>query len=285
MPQVNAFFDPATYSYSYVVAEPNGCAAVIDPVLDFDPAAARTSTHSADVLIAFVNKHQLTVDWILETHVHADHLSAAQHIAKCCGGQVVTGQHVRDVQHIFANTFNVADDFSCEQKHFDRLVADGEHLPLGSLDIEVIETPGHTPGCVTYLIGDAAFVGDTLFMPDYGTARTDFPGGDARTLYRSIQTLFKLPGQTIVYLCHDYGTDTRKTFCGKTTVDEAIRNNIHIHSKIGENQFVRLRESRDKTLSTPRLLYPAVQFNMRGGRMPPAEGNGRRYLKLPICTD
>lgn len=282
MPEVTPFFDPATFSYSYVVADTSGHAAVIDAVLDFDPVAVRTTTKNADAIIAFVQEHQLTVDWVLETHVHADHLSAAQYIREHCGGQVAIGTFVSAIQNIFADVFNAESEFATDGRQFDRLLSTGDVLALGTLEIKVMHTPGHTPACVTYLVDDVAFVGDTLFMPDYGTARTDFPGGDAQQLYQSIQRILALPGSTTLYMCHDYGTETRKTFACKTTVDEERRSNIHIKEGVAADVFTTFRKTRDAELAAPRLLYPAVQFNMRGGRLPPAEDNGRVYLKLPV---
>lgn len=280
--QITPFFDPGTFSYSYVVATEDKHAAIIDAVLNFDPVAVRTTTTHADQIIDYMNAQKLTVDWILETHVHADHLSAAQYIKQSLGGQVAIGHDVQAVQHIFSDVFNAGPQFATDGSQFDRLLADGEKLALGDMDITVLHTPGHTPACVTYIVDGHAFVGDTLFMPDYGSARTDFPGGDAHQLYQSIQKVLALPPSTKLYMCHDYGTDTRKTFQFETTVEAQKRDNVHINDTITEQAFVESREARDAQLSAPRLLYPAVQFNMRAGAMPPPDDNGRVYLKLPV---
>ena len=282
MSQITPFFDQTTFSYSYVVADDSGHAAVIDAVLDFDPAAVRATTGGADAIIKHIETAGLQLDWILETHVHADHLSAAQYIKAKLGGQVAIGEHVTAVQEIFKGVFNAEACFAADGSQFDRLLKEGYSLQLGNLTIDVIHTPGHTPACVTYLVNDAAFVGDTLFMPDYGSARTDFPGGDARELYRSIRRILALPANTALYMCHDYGTDTRKTFACETDVATQNENNIHMHAAVSETDFVAFREGRDAELAAPRLLYPSVQFNMRAGHFPPAENNGRVYLKLPV---
>ena len=282
MSQITPFFDQSTFSYSYVVADDSGHAAVIDAVLDFDPAAVRATTGGADAIIKHIETAGLQLDWILETHVHADHLSAAQYIKARLGGQVAIGEHVTAVQEIFKGVFNAEACFAADGSQFDRLLKEGDSLLLGNLTIDVMHTPGHTPACVTYLVNDAAFVGDTLFMPDYGSARTDFPGGDARELYRSIRRILALPANTALYMCHDYGTDTRKTFACETDVATQNENNIHMHAAVSETDFVAFREDRDAELAAPRLLYPSVQFNMRAGHFPPAENNGRVYLKLPV---
>ena len=282
MSQITPFFDQSTFSYSYVVADDSGHAAVIDAVLDFDPAAVRATTGGADAIIKHIETAGLQLDWILETHVHADHLSAAQYIKARLGGQVAIGEHVTAVQEIFKGVFNAEACFAADGSQFDRLLKEGDSLQLGNLTIDVMHTPGHTPACVTYLVNGAAFVGDTLFMPDYGSARTDFPGGDARELYRSIRRILALPANTALYVCHDYGTDTRKTFACETDVATQNENNIHMHAAVSETDFVAFREGRDAELAAPRLLYPSVQFNMRAGHFPPAENNGRVYLKLPV---
>jgi len=282
MADITPFFDPTTYSYSYVVADASGHAAVIDAVLDFDPAAVRVSTTNADAIVEHITQQGLTVDWILETHVHADHLSAAQYLKSKLGGRVAIGEHVTAVQGIFKDVFNAEAGFCANGGQFDELLSDGRQLPLGASHIEVMHTPGHTPACVTYIIDGAAFVGDTLFMPDYGSARTDFPGGDARQLYQSIRRILALPAETTLYMCHDYGTQTRKTFACETTVAEQNTDNIHVNQGVTEADFVAFREGRDADLAAPRLLYPSVQFNMRAGHFPPAEDNGRVYLKLPV---
>ena len=282
-PRVQAFFDPATYSYSYVVTDPatKRCA-IVDPVLDYDPASGRTSRASADRLIAYVREQGLTVDWLLETHVHADHLSAAPYLQQALGGRIAIGDRITTVQRTFAELFNAEPEFRTDGSQFDHLFRDGERFKVGSIEARAIHTPGHTPACMTYVIGDAAFVGDTLFMPDYGTARCDFPGGDARTLYRSIQKLFALPDQTRLFMCHDYKAPGRDEFRYETTVAEQRAHNVHVHDGISEDEFVAMRAARDTTLAMPSLILPAVQVNMRGGRLPPAEANGRRYLKIPL---
>jgi len=282
-PRVQAFFDPATYSYSYVVTDPatKRCA-IVDPVLDYDPASGRTSRASADRLIAYVREQGLTVDWLLETHVHADHLSAAPYLQQALGGRIAIGDRITTVQRTFAELFNAEPEFRTDGSQFDHLFRDGERFKVGSIEARAVHTPGHTPACMTYVIGDAAFVGDTLFMPDYGTARCDFPGGDARTLYRSIQKLFTLPDQTRLFMCHDYKAPGREEFRYQTTVAEQRAHNVHVRDGIGEDEFVAMRNARDATLGMPSLMLPAVQVNMRGGRLPPAEANGRRYLKIPL---
>ncbi|QSP96465.1 MBL fold metallo-hydrolase [Marinobacter salinisoli] len=282
-PVVQPFFDEPTNTFSYVVRDPdsNACA-IIDSVLDFDYASGRTAFDSADQIIAYVREHELTVQWILETHVHADHLSAAPYLHENLGGKTAIGVHIRDVQEIFGKAFNAGTDFARDGSQFDRLFEDGDTFSIGSLRGRVLHTPGHTPACLTYVIGDAAFVGDTLFMPDYGTARCDFPGGDARTLYRSIQKVLALPPQTRLFLCHDYKGPDRDEFVPETTVAEQIKANIHVHEGITEDAFVTMRTERDATLDMPRLILPSVQVNMRAGHMPPAEGNGQIYLKVPI---
>ncbi len=281
-PTVKAFFDPCTNTITYVVADPaTGCAAVIDPVLDFDPASGRTGTGGADRVIAHVRDRGLTVEWILETHAHADHLSAAQHLRERLGGAVAIGAGIVAVQRTFAALFNLS-DVATDGSQFDRLLDDGEGLALGELEIEVLHTPGHTPACVSYRVGDAVFVGDTLFMPDSGTARCDFPGGDASVLYRSIQRLLALPAETRLFVCHDYGADGVREVAWETTVGEERARNIHVGGGAREDDFVRMRRARDETLAVPRLILPALQVNIRAGRLPEPEDNGTRYLKLPL---
>ncbi len=280
---VASFFAPGTFSYSYVVSDPaTRKAAIIDTVLDYEPASGRTSTDSADLILDYIERERLSVEWILETHVHADHLSAARYLKTKTGGLIAVGAQINCVQRMFGKIFNAEPEFAKDGSQFDRLLADGDQLMIGSLLIEVMHTPGHTPACVTYVIGDAAFVGDTLFMPDYGTARADFPGGSARVLYRSIQRILALPPSTTLYLCHDYGTATRTEFRGQTTVADERANNIHIHEGVTEREFVEFRQARDATLNAPKLLYPAVQFNMRGSTLPPPEANGQSYFKIPV---
>ncbi len=281
-PQVRGFFDEATCSVSYLVSDPaSATAVVIDPVLDFDPGASRIETHSADAIVAAAAAQGLTVSWVLETHPHADHLSAADHVRRCVGAKVGVGAGIRQVQSIFAPVFG-ADDLKPDGGDFDRLFEDGEALDAGGLRIEVLATPGHTPACVSYRIGDAVFVGDTLFMPDYGTARADFPGGDARQLYRSIQRILSLPRETRLFLCHDYKAPGRDRFVWETTVGDELDRNLHIHNGVSEDDYVAMRKARDATLCAPKLLYPSIQVNIRAGRLPPADENGTRYLKLPL---
>lgn len=282
-PMVKTFFDEATFTASHVAYDPStGKAAVIDSVLDYDAASGRTTTESADHIVAFVRDTNLTVEWILETHVHADHLTAAPYLKERLGGRTAIGDQIDVVQRTFAEVFNAESAFKRDGSQFDTLFADGDHFKLGSIDANVMHTPGHTPACSTIVIGDAAFVGDTLFMPDYGTARCDFPGGDARTLYRSIQKIFALPGATRLFMCHDYKAPGRDEFAWETTVQDERDNNIHVGSGASEDEFVAMREARDKTLSMPKLILPSVQVNMRAGDMPPAESNGVSYLKMPI---
>ena len=280
---VEAFFDPATFTYSYVVTDPSSqrCA-IIDSVLDYDPASGRTSFASADRLIAFVKAHDLKVDWLLETHVHADHLSAAPYLQRELGGQLAIGEHITVVQDTFGKLFNAGTEFATDGRQFDRLFKDGDTFQIGNIAAQAMHTPGHTPACMTYLIGDAGFVGDTLFMPDYGTARCDFPGGDARTLFQSIRKLFTLPDSTRLFMCHDYKAPGRDDFRNQTTVAEERAHNVHVHEGIDEASFVAMRSSRDATLGMPTLILPAVQINMRAGQLPPAEDNGTRYLKIPL---
>ena len=279
-PVITAFFDEATNSVSYLVADPaSRAAAVIDPVLDFDPSSGTVSTRSADRILATAAEQGLDIAWVLETHVHADHLSAAAHIRERTGAKVGIGKGVGEVRAAFAPVFG-ADDLA--DGDFDRLFDDGATVALGELTVGVIATPGHTPACVCYRIGDAAFVGDTLFMPDFGTARTDFPGGDAGQLYRSIQRIFTLPPDTRLFLCHDYKAPGRSEFAWQTTVAEEAERNVHIGGGASESAFVEMRRARDATLCVPKLLYPAIQVNIRGGRLPPADSDGSRYLKIPV---
>ena len=282
-PQIEAFFDPATFTYSYVVADPGTKrAAVIDAVLDFDPASGRTATDSAERIMAYIDAQQLEVDWLLETHVHADHLTGAAHLKAQLGGRIGIGRRVTEVQETFAQTFNAEPWFKQDGSQFDKLFDDGEVFHVGDLEARVLFTPGHTPACVTYLFAGAAFVGDTIFMPDYGTARTDFPGGDAGTLYQSIQKILGLSEDTKLFMCHDYGSDQRSEFRFATTVAEEREHNKLIHEGIDVDTFVSRREARDAKLAAPKLLLPSVQFNMRGGQLPPAESNGVHYFKIPV---
>jgi glyoxylase-like metal-dependent hydrolase (beta-lactamase superfamily II) len=281
-PDIKAFFDEPTNTVSYLVSDPaTRQAMVIDPVLDYDHRSGEADMRSADSILKYVVDAGLTVVWVLETHAHADHLSGAPYIKTRTGAKVAIGEHIRDVQRIFRPVFN-AIDVSGDGSEFDRLLADGETLKVGSLEVEAIYTPGHTPACISYKIGDAVFVGDTLFMPDYGTARADFPGGDARTLYRSIQRLLALPPETRLFTCHDYKAPGRDDYAWETTVGEQRARNVHIGGGVSEDDFVAMREKRDATLAAPLLLLPSIQVNIRAGRFPPAEENGVRYLKIPI---
>ena len=282
-PDVRAFFDQASHTFSYVAWDPaTRRAAVLDAVLDYEAASGRTGHAAADAVIAFVRAEGLTLDWVIDTHVHADHLSAASYVQARLGGKLAIGEHIREVQDTFGALFNAGDGFARDGSQFDHLFTDGERYRVGGIEAQAIHTPGHTPACMTHLIGDAAFVGDTLFMPDYGTARCDFPGGDAATLYRSIRRIFALPDATRIFLCHDYKAPGRDEFAHQTTVAAERQGNIHVHDGIGEEEFVAMRRARDATLKVPQLLLPAVQVNMRAGQLPPAEDNGVRYLKIPL---
>ena len=282
-PDVTACFDEDTFTVSYVVADPvTRRAAIIDSVLDFDHASGRTGHASADKIVALIESRGLTVDWVLETHVHADHVSAGDTLKQRLGGRSAIGEHVRIVQNAFARIFNTGPAFHTDGRQFDQLFKDGDRFKIGNLEARVLHTPGHTPACITYVIGDDAFVGDTLFMPDYGTARCDFPGGDAAVLYRSIRRLFELPPETRVFLCHDYKAPGRDEYRWETTIGAQQANNVHIHEGVSEAEFVAMRSSRDKTLSMPKLILPSVQINMRAGILPEPESNGVRYLKLPV---
>lgn len=282
-PVVQHFFDEPTNTFSYVVRDPDSQAcAIVDSVLDFDYAACRTDVRSADEIIRYVRDNGLAVEWILETHVHADHLSAAPYLHEKLGGKTGIGGRIVDVQEIFGKAFNAGTEFARDGSQFDQLFREGDTFRIGNLEGRILHTPGHTPACLTYVIGDAAFVGDTLFMPDFGTARCDFPGGDARTLYRSIQKVLSLPPETRLFMCHDYGAPGRDEFLFQTSVAEERKANIHIHEGVSEDDFVRMRTERDATLDMPRLILPSVQVNMRAGHMPPAEDNGQVYLKVPV---
>ncbi len=283
-PDVKAFFDAATYTVSYVVSDPDSkqCA-VIDPVLDYDGASGRTSTESADAVIDYVVSNGLKLERILDTHVHADHLSGAQHIKKKLGGKIGIGADVSLVQTVFVGVFNLH-DVPTDGSHFDELLADNATISLGNVNGHVMHTPGHTPACCSYVFGDACFVGDTLFMPDYGTARCDFPGGDAGTLFDSIQRLFGLPDDTRLFMCHDYKAPGRDEFLWETTVAEERAENISIHAGVTREEFVTFRNDRDATLGMPKLILPSIQVNIRGGQMPPAEDNNVSYIKIPLDT-
>ena len=278
---IKSFFDPATFTATHVVSCPvTGTAAIIDSVLDYDPKSGRTSNASADRVLQYVREKGLAVEWHLETHAHADHFSAAPYLKQRLGGRIAIGRHIVEVQGVFKRIFN-AKDMDTDGTQFDHLFDDDERFPIGELDARVLHTPGHTPACVTYLIGDDAFVGDTLFMPDYGSARCDFPGGDARVLYRSMRTVLALPPATRLHLCHDYLPGGREARW-ETTVAEQRAANIHVHDGVSEDDFVAMRTARDKTLGMPTLLLPSVQVNAQAGYLPPPEDNGTRYLKIPL---
>jgi glyoxylase-like metal-dependent hydrolase (beta-lactamase superfamily II) len=281
-PMIRAFFDEPTNTVSYLVWDRQSLdGAVIDPVLDFDPRSGRASVASADAILAFAAQNAIRIGWVLETHAHADHLSGAPYIKAKTGASVGIGEHIREVQRIFRPVFN-ATDVSGEGSEFDHLFKDGERFSIGGLEAEVLYTPGHTPACVSYRIGDAVFVGDTLFMPDYGTARADFPGGDARALYRSIRRILSFPPETRLFMCHDYKAPGRDAYAWETTVGEERARNIHVHEGVSEEDFVAMRTSRDATLAAPLLLLPSIQVNIRAGHFPPAESNGVRYLRVPV---
>ncbi|MBU2098176.1 MAG: MBL fold metallo-hydrolase [Gammaproteobacteria bacterium] len=279
---VEAFLDRDSETFSYVVYDRDGGrAAIIDPVLDYDPKSGRTRTDGAQRLVDFVRAHQLTVDWVLETHAHADHLSAAPFIRDQVGGKIAIGEKIVEVQKIFRDVFNLEKQFLTDGSQFDKLFAEGETFTVGELDAEVIYTPGHTPADMSWRIGDAVFVGDTLFMPDVGTARCDFPGGDAHTLYQSIRHLLAMDDNTRLFMCHDYPGDKREHQY-LTTVGEQKKHNIHVHEGVTEQQFVAMRQARDRSLEMPRLILPSIQLNVRAGQMPPAEDNGTVYFKIPV---
>lgn len=281
-PEVKSFFDPATSTFTHVVFDaPGGAAAVIDSVLDYDPKSGRTTTRSADEVLAFLLEHKLTLAWVLETHAHADHVSAAQYLRGKLGGQIAIGASIRTVQEVFSRIFNLEAGFRTDGSQFDRLFGDGDTFRIGQLEARVLAVPGHTPACVAYLVGDALFVGDTIFAPDVGSARCDFPGGDARVLYKSVRRLLELPADTRIYLCHDYPPAGREV-SAMTTVGAEREANIHLHDGISEEAYVEMRTKRDATLAMPVLILPSVQINIRAGRLPPAEGNGVAYLKIPV---
>ncbi len=281
-PTVRGFFDEATFTVTYVVSDPDTQRAVIiDPVLDFDPASGRTSTSSADEVITYVKANDITIDWILETHVHADHLTGAPYLRDQLGGKTAIGNNVTAVQETFKGVFNLK-DLATDGSQFDELLADGDTFAVGGIEGRVISTPGHTPACVTYVIGDAAFVGDTLFMPDFGSARTDFPGGDATQLYESIREILSLPDNTRLFMCHDYKAPGRDEYAWETSVAEQRANNIHINDAVSKDEFVEFREGRDAQLGMPKLILPSLQINLRAGGLPEPEDNDVRYLKLPL---
>lgn len=282
-PEIEGFFDPDTFTVTYVVSDPaTGDAAIIDSVLDFAPNSGRTSNASADAVIDFVNSNNLQVKWLLETHAHADHLSAAPYLQERLGGKIAIGEHIKVVQGVFGKLFNAGSEFELDGSQFDHLFSDGDTFSIGNVPVVVLHVPGHTPACIAYVIGDALFVGDTMFMPDYGTARADFPGGDARQLFRSLRRVLALPPETRLFMCHDYLPAGREEYVWETTVAAEREGNIHAHDGITEDEFVAMREARDATLDMPRLILPSVQVNMRAGHMPPADDNGVIYLKLPV---
>ena len=282
-PNVTAFFDPATFTVSYVVREPDGSnCAIIDSVLDYDPAAGRTDTSSADAIIAFVKAENLTVTWILESHVHADHLSAAPYLQQQVGGKIGIGDQITVVQDTFGKVFNEGTAFQRDGSQFDALFKDGDSVNIGQMRVDVMHTPGHTPACLTYVIGDAAFVGDTLFMPDFGTARCDFPGGSAENLFNSIQKILALPDETRVFVGHDYKAPGRDDYAWETTVGEQKALNVHIGEGRPLEEFTAMRDARDSTLAMPRLILPSLQVNMRAGQMPEPDEQGDIFLKLPV---
>ncbi len=280
--QVKAFFDPATWTVSYVVFDaPGGHCALVDSVLDYDPKSGRTRTDSANQLIAFVREQNLTVDWILETHAHADHLSAAPYLRKHLGGKIAIGGKITQVQNVFKGIFHLEPEFATNGSQFDRLFEDGDTFAIGTLQAQALSVPGHTPACMAYQVGDAVFVGDTLFMPDVGTARCDFPGGNAHTLYQSVRTLLSLPPETRLFMCHDYPPEGREAQWECTVADQRARN-IHVHDGVSEAAFVAIRTKRDAGLAMPVLILPSVQVNIRAGELPPPEANGVSYLKIPL---
>ena len=281
-PEIRAFFDEPTNTVSYLVWDPaTHEGAVIDPVLNFDHRSGEAKVQSADAILSEANKLGVKIKQVLETHAHADHLSGAPYIKLKTGATVAIGEHIKDVQRIFRPVFN-ATDVSGDGSEFDHLFKDGERFTLGGIDAEVMYTPGHTPACISYKIGDAVFVGDTLFMPDYGTARADFPGGNAHELYRSIKRILSLPNETRLFMCHDYKAPGRDHYAWETTVDEEKARNVHVHEGVSEDEFVNMREARDATLAAPLLLLPSIQVNIRAGTFPPAEANGVHYLKVPV---
>ncbi len=282
-PEITSFFDPATYTVTYVVHDPaTREAAIVDSVLDFDPNSGRTATLSADKVIDHVTSQNLKVTWLLETHAHADHFSAAPYLQERLGGKIAIGAEIVTVQNVFGKLFNAGTEFERDGSQFDHLFNDGDTFTIGNLPVTVMHVPGHTPADIAYVVGDAVFTGDTMFMPDYGTARADFPGGDARTLFRSLRRILSLPPETRLFMCHDYLPKGRTTYVWETTVAAEREGNIHAHDGITEDAFVQMREARDATLDMPRLILPAVQVNMRAGHLPPPDDNGVTYLKIPV---
>lgn len=282
-PEIASFFDPATFTVTYVVHDPaTHEAAIVDSVLDFDPSSGRTKTASADAVIDYVTSNNLKVTWLLETHAHADHFSAAPYLQEKLGGKIAIGADIVTVQAVFGKLFNAGTEFERDGSQFDALFKDGDTFTIGALPVTVMHVPGHTPACIAYVVGEAVFVGDTMFMPDYGTARADFPGGDARTLFRSLRRILSLPAETRLFMCHDYLPKGRTEYVWETTVAAEREGNVHAHDGITEDEFVAMREARDATLDMPRLILPSVQVNMRAGHLPPPDENGVVYLKLPV---
>lgn len=283
IPDVRSYFDVKTNAACYILKDPksNACA-VVDSILDFDMASGTTHTAHADMLINEIKKNSWNLEWIIETHVHADHLSAAPYLSQKIGGKIAIGSNINAVQKVFGKIFNAGTEFQMDGSQFDRLFEDEDSFNVGQMEVEVMHTPGHTPACVTYVVGDSAFIGDTLFMPDFGTARADFPGGSATNLYRSIQRILSLPDDTRLFLCHDYKAPGRDEFCWETTVAEEKLNNIHVGGGKSEEEFVSFRTARDEQLTMPKLIIPSIQVNMRAGKLPPAEDNGTVYLKVPL---
>jgi len=282
-PEIAAFFDPATFTVTYVAHDPATMeAAIIDSVLDYDQNSGRTATTSADAVIEYVNSHNLKVNWLLETHAHADHFSAAPCLQEKLGGKIAIGADITKVQAVFGKLFNAGTEFARDGSQFDALFNDGDTFTIGTLPVTVMHVPGHTPACIAYVVGEAVFVGDTMFMPDYGTARADFPGGDARSLFRSLRRILSLPPETRLFMCHDYLPKGRTEYVWETTVAAERAGNIHAHDGVSEDEFVAMREARDATLDMPRLILPSVQVNMRAGHLPPPDANGITYLKIPV---
>lgn len=282
-PSIASFFDPATFTVTYIVHDPATMeAAIVDSVLDFEPHSGRTATTSADRVIEYVTSNNLKVTWLLETHAHADHFSAAPYLQERVGGKIAIGAEITTVQNVFGKLFNAGTEFERDGSQFDVLFNDGDTFTIGNVPVTVMHVPGHTPADIAYVVGEAVFVGDTMFMPDYGTARADFPGGDARQLFRSLRRILSLPPETRLFMCHDYLPKGRTTYVWETTVAAEREGNIHAHDGITEDEFVQMREARDATLDMPRLILPAVQVNMRAGHMPPADDNGVTYLKIPV---
>jgi len=283
IPDVSAFFDEVTNTVTYLVSDPETKkGAIIDSVLDYEACSGRTKTTSADALINIIEEKNLLIDWILETHAHADHFSAAPYLQKQVGGTIAIGEHISNIQRVFGGLFNEGDSFRSDGSQFGHLFSDNEPFKIGNLEAQIMYVPGHTSACVAYIIGDAIFVGDTLFMPDFGSARCDFPGGDAGKLYESVQKIYELPDTTRMFLCHDYKTKDRDYFAWETTVGEQKRSNVHLNTSVSRTEFINMRTKRDKELAMPKLILPSIQVNMRAGNIPEPEDNGVSYLKIPL---